>query len=411
MPVRLYAERLPVQLGFSWYRANPRDGLFDSKEQMKVLDDQMCDVATRTTRGRLHGSVSEDELRIPFVRDIQRVKTSVLFQRGNQKTQVFPYPKDPSVKNRMTHQYEVGEIAWSLATHLRLNPYLARAGALPHDVGHAPFGHAGEAVLDRMRRETYGLYFKHNIQSLVVIDDIFRNCDTGQLLDLTFEVRDTVVCHLGETSETEVVPYGALPDERANPKPLDLAELKRGDKVRLEDHRIFYPCTLEGCLVRVSDRISSVARDPEDAVRHNLISWASIPQIAKDVFRDGYGNVNASSIIKTLITSVIENSWDPYHHTIYSIKFGDREARAMKALYNFNFEQIYRHPTLVRDFLGFVPHYIETLYHHYTACDDNPLKRPMTPQEAIDVIAYMTDREVMEEMLRLKQVSDIKSIL
>lgn len=402
MTVHLYRQ-MPVQLEIPGFGMNAArmSGLNLGPEKQRYLDGELCDVAVRETRGRLHGKLQEDELRTPFERDTQRISTSEIFQRTIGKTQVFPLPMDPTVRNRMTHAMEVARISRSIAIFLRLNPDLAEAIGYAHDVGHSPFGHAGEAVLDRIRQRMLGLYHKHNIQGLITIDDLYRNRDSGEPIDATFETRDGIVCHLGETSESEIIPWGAYKGEE--PKSLDLAVLKRGDIKVLEEHRISFPSTLEGCVVRLSDRISSVARDPEDAVKHGIISWSDLPELCQKVFRNHDGQLNASSIIKTLVRSVILNSWDPTHHTIYSIRVGDRESRALNELYAFNFDKIYRHPTVTANFLYFVPYIVEILYLDYTISDDNPLHRKMSPQEAIDHISYMTDREAITEMERVKK--------
>ena len=421
MPVRplsFYGTRPHEQLSFKGFerqpavheqldlpglmKSRPLRGLLLTEEKEELLKNQVCSAATITTRGRLHGVVTEDVLRTPFERDIQRIRSSELLERLSHKTQCFPLPIDPNVRNRYTHSNENGGLSHDIARIVRLNPYLAQAGGLVHDVGHSPFGHAGEDTLDAIRRENFGLFHKHNIFGLILVDDIYRKRktgkpdDPGEPLDLTFETRDALVCHLGEIQENKLTPYGALDCEP--PKELDLASLKRGDVEKLELDRRFYPSTYEGCFVRFADRIISVSRDPEDAVKHGIISWDDIPQICKDVFKRPDGKVDASSIIKTLVWSLIANSWDETHMTVKVIRFGDREFEAMKALYDFNYERIYRHPRVIKEFLYFVEPIIRNLYLDYTLDREHPI----LPQEAIDKIAYMTDREAMAEMNRIK---------
>lgn len=407
MAVRLYRN---TQLTLPGFKPAPFHGLKTAREKLKALDGELCDVATRSTRGRLHNAFKEDVLRTPFERDAQRTAASILFQRLKDKTQAFPLPVDPSIRNRFTHTIEVARLARSMATILRLNPDLSEAGGLVHDLGHSPFGHAGEAVLNRIRQRELGLFHKHNIQGLILVDDLFRNEDTGEALDPTFETRDAGICHLGETSEKEIIPWGAFEGEA--PKEISLAQLKKGDVEVLEEHREFFPSTLEGCVVRFADRFSSVARDPEDAVRHGIITWKSIPGICQKTFKAKNGEVSASSIIKALVKSLILNSWDPTHHTIYSIRLGDQESNALNALYDFNMKNIYRHPRVIKEFLFFVPYIIETLYLNYTTDPDNPHKAIMAPQKAINHISYMTDNEAMDEMDRIKNTKfELKPIV
>jgi dGTPase len=409
MSVRIY-RRLPVQTYFPGLEPDTLRGLKLAREKLKVLDGELCDVATRDTRGRLHNAFEEDDLRTPFERDVQRAEASLIFLRETGKTQVFPMPNDLAVRNRYTHSREVARLSRSMATTLRLNPDLAEAMGLGHDLGHSPFGHAGEAVLNRIRHRVLGLFHKHNIQSLILIDDIYTNRDSGMPIDPTFETRDGVICHLGETKEREIIPWGGLEGEA--PKDLSLEELKKGNVKVLEDHRMFFPSTLEGCVVRFADRFSSVARDPEDAVRHKIITWESLPEICLKVFRGKNGSVNASSIIKTLVESLVENSWDETHHTIYSLKLGDRESEALNALYDFNMEKIYRHPRVIDEFLGFIPYIIEGIFLNYTIDADNPRGKIMSPQEAINAISYMTDKEAVDEIRRIKNSKfDLKPIV
>lgn len=399
--VKAYNPRPPQQLslpGIPAPRGHYPRGLALARERAMFLDDTMCDVATRRTRGRLHGSVEEDELRTAFERDWQRAASSELFLRERNKTQVFPLAIDPAVRNRLSHSFEVANLSECLAAYLRLNPDLARAIGLAHDVGHSPFGHAGEKVLDAIRQRELGLFHKHNIFSLTLIDEIFRKADTGEYLDLTFETRDGIICHLGETSEQEIIPWGALPAEP--PKDLSLAGLKKGDVERLEDHRVFYPSTLEGAVVRFADRISSVARDPEDAVKHNIIQWQDLPDLSRKVFAGKDGQVNASTIIKTLVQSLVENSWNETHQTIYSIKLGDIESQALNELYAFNFDRIYRHARVTDEFLSFAPFVVHTLFLNLTLEQQG---ETLSAQEAINRIAYMTDREAMSEIEKIKR--------
>ncbi len=395
MPVHRYCARPPIQLTLPGFKPNPMVGLKLTRDKLNILDGEMCDVATRHTRGRLHNILEEDYLRTPFERDVQRIRASELFFRTKDKTQVFPLPIDPAIRNRFTHSIEVAGLSESICQILRLNPDLAKAQGLTHDVGHSPFGHAGERILDAIRQKELKLYHKHNIFGLILIDDLYRSKDTGQPLDLTFETRDGMLCHLGETTEREIIPYGALPNEP--PKDPSLKELKRGNVRILEEHRVFFPATLEGGVTRFADRIAAVARDVEDAVRHEIIKWKDLPDLCQKVFADGHEHVHSSSIIKALVESLIYNSWNPTHHTIYSLKFGDREADALNKLYDFNSERIYHHPDVRDKFLYFVPYIMHNLYLDYT------LDRGMSVQEAINAIAYLTDREAIAGIERIKK--------
>ena len=212
------------------------------------------------TRGRdLY--VESDGLRTEFQRDRDRITHSKAFRRLMHKTQVFLSPEDDHYRTRLTHTLEVTQIARTIARGLALNEDLVEASALGHDLGHTPFGHAGERVLQKC----FSKDFTHYKQSLRVVEKLENG---GAGLNLTAEVRDGIVHHSGKIS----VPSGAM--------------------------------TLEGSVVKFADKIAYVNHDIDDAVRGGVISEDSIPRELCEVL--GFSH---SQRIATMVTSVIKYSF------------------------------------------------------------------------------------------------------
>ncbi|MGB9612860.1 MAG: dGTP triphosphohydrolase, partial [Candidatus Margulisiibacteriota bacterium] len=181
------------------------------------------------TKGRKHPE-EECDFRTAFQRDRDRIIHSKAFRRLKHKTQVFISPVEDHYRTRLTHTLEVAQIARTIARALRLNEDLTEAIALGHDLGHTPFGHAGEYVLDDILKENYGRRFLHNEQSVRVVEKIER---AGKGLNLCYEVLDGIRHH--------------TPDDP-------------------------WPETLEGQIVRLSDRIAYLRHDIEDAIRAGILT-------------------------------------------------------------------------------------------------------------------------------------------
>jgi dGTPase len=193
------------------------------------------------------------EIRTAFQRDRDRIIHAKSFRRLKHKTQVFLSPTGDHYRTRLTHTLEVSQIARTVAKALQLNEVLAEAIALGHDLGHTPFGHAGEAVLN----EIFPGGFSHNKQSLRVVDVLEKN---GRGLNLTAEVRDGILRHC--KGKGEILP---------------------GDPASL-------PSTLEGRVVRVCDIIAYVNHDLDDAIRGGVIVGSDIPRICLEVLGDSHAS-------------------------------------------------------------------------------------------------------------------------
>jgi len=229
----------------------------------------------------------EEDVRTCYQRDIDRIVHSKSFRRLMHKTQVFLQPEGDHYRTRMTHTLEVARIASTITRALGLNEDLAEAIAMGHDLGHTPFGHAGEDALTKCM----GKPFRHNEQSLRVVDDLERD---GMGLNLTHEVRDGILCHTGDR----------------------------------------WPRTLEGQIVRRSDQIAYVNHDIDDAIRAGILTNDDIPRAITEIL--GH---NHSNRINTLVTDIIRVSREAG-----AICLSPDVEKALKDLRSFMFENVYRNP-------------------------------------------------------------------
>jgi dGTPase len=240
-------------------------------------------VRSYDTRGRLRDE-EECGIRTPFQRDRDRVVHSKPFRRLKGKTQVFIDPAGDHYRTRMTHTLETTGIARVVARALRLNEDLVEAIGLGHDMGHTPFGHAGEEALDAALAERFEGRFRHNEQSLRI----------AERLNLTYEVRDGILTHTGERE----------------------------------------PETLEGKIVRIVDRVAYINHDIDDAIRHGILAESDLPGDEIAVLGD-----TGSARIDTLVHDLIETS-----ERQGDIAQGDEVGGAMLALRSFMFEHVYLGP-------------------------------------------------------------------
>jgi dGTPase len=261
-----------------------------------------------------------DPFRLEFARDETRILHSPPFRRLKHKTQVFLSPHNDHICTRMEHVLHVSSIASIIGRCLNLNTDLINAIAKGHDLGHPPFGHAGERVLDGILRDR-GVNggFKHEIHGLRVVDKL---TNYGAGLNLTYEVRDGIATHCGESFDRVIAP-----DRGRNLHLLENID-DRGD----------LPATLEGCLVRLVDRIAYLGRDLEDAIKARLIKKGDIPvDVAKKL-----GTENGQ-IIGVFVNDTIANSAGKD-----CVEMSAEVFELMTEFRNFNYERIYKHPEVER---------------------------------------------------------------
>ena len=309
--------------------------------------DCLSEIATKSanSKGRKVDEEQSD-LRTDFQRDRDRIIHCKSFRRLKHKTQVFLNPEGDHYRTRMTHTIEVSRIAGTIARALNLNEDLAEAIAMGHDLGHTPFGHAGEGALS----DCIGHEFRHNEQSLRVVDVLEKD---GQGLNLTYEVRMGILGHTGD--------------------------------------RI--PETMEGQIVRRSDQIAYVNHDIDDAVRAGILQDSDIPRSIRLALGDHH-----SQRINTLVCDMILSSREAG-----SIMLSPAVDQALKELRAFMFEKVYRNPlakgqeTKAQDML-------KRLYEYYFNHPD-ALPEDFQPQLSFDgmertvcdYIAGMTDNYAVDK--------------
>ena len=303
------------------------------------------------SRGRL---MAEDEcdLRPAFQHDRDRIIHSKAFRRLKHKTQVFLAPSGDHYRTRLTHTLEVSQIARTIARSLFLNEDLTEAISLGHDLGHTPFGHAGEAVLDKIMPGG----FRHPEQSLRVVDELEK-------LNLTHEVREGILKH--SKREGEILP----------------------------DDPELIPGTLEGQIVRIADTIAYITHDLDDALRAGLVTHEDIMDGARDII--GILGTTSSQRIDTMVRDIITTT---QKNNLEKISVSREAIEAARKLRRFLNDRVYYLPGLLQDFTR-ASKIITELFDYYLQNSDRFFqeagKSPDTEDlhiQVCDFIAGMTDR-------------------
>ena len=292
----------------------------------------------------------EADVRTCYQRDIDRIVHCKAFRRLMHKTQVFLQPEGDHYRTRMTHTLEVARIAQTITRALGLNEDLAEAIAMGHDLGHTPFGHAGEGALTKC----LGKPFRHNEQSLRVVDFLEKD---GQGLNLTHEVRNGILCHTGDP----------------------------------------WPDTLEGKVVRRSDQIAYVNHDIDDAIRAGILSDDDIPWAISDVLGRSHRDR-----INTLVVDAIMTSREAGE-----VMLSPTVEKALKDLRSFMFERVYRNP-VAKGEENKAQDMLQRMYEYYYTHPE-ALPEDFQPQMSFDglertvcdYIAGMTDNYAVDKFTEL----------
>ena len=316
----------------------PQKRIREAKEDLEL--NFLSPFASRAAQSQ--GRLRQEEpcqVRTAYERDVGRILYSLPFRRLRHKTQVFFDPQNDHVCTRMEHVLYVSYLAETIGKALGLNSDLIRAIALGHDLGHAPFGHAGETTLNQLiQAQDQGLTFSHEQHGLRVVDLLSEHKGRAGL-NLTFEVRDGIASHCGERyDEFELAPSKGKQEEDLIPGAL----------------RHDMPATLEGCLVRLADRMAYVGRDIEDATRSGLLYFDELPWDLRAIL--GHNN---SEIVDTLVKDVIDQSLGQ-EAIIMSQPIG----KALQKLIEINYEKIYLAPR-VRRYEIQVGNTLEALFEYY----------------------------------------------
>ena len=260
------------------------------------------------------------DIRPNYFRDIDRIIHSLSYTRYMDKTQVFTTQKNDHISKRMVHVQLVSKIARTIGRALCLNEDLIEAIALGHDIGHVPYGHLGERILNSISKECGEGIFMHNVQSVRTFMNVENN---GLGNNLTIQVLDGIMCHNGE----EFLPRY----EYKNKTEKEFMKDYRSCYKSKENINLLVPMTLEGCVVRVSDGIAYLGRDLEDANLLGLVSKKDLPKEITNVL--GFEN---RDIINTIILDIIENSLGKNY-----IAISESIYTAMNNLKTFNYQYIY----------------------------------------------------------------------
>src|SRR5262245_30970451 len=280
----------------------------NSREQLEVREREMLapqSAKSADTRGRLRPEV-EDEVRPAFQRDRDRIIHCKAFRRLKHKTQVFFAPTGDHYRTRLTHTLEVSQIARTIAKVLRLQEELTEAIALGHDLGHTPFGHAGERVIDRLMPGG----FNHYVQSLRIVDRLEND---GQGLNLTWEVRDGIAKHSKGKS-------GA---------PVGMSQTVRA-------------ATLEGQIMRVADLIAYVNHDIDDATRAGLVRAEDVPAQAVSIL-GATSSARIATLVKDGVTETLAGG-------LTEIRMSDRVLQAVLDLRSYLFDAVYENSIATAEF-------------------------------------------------------------
>ncbi len=290
------------------------------KENMALKNKFLSKYACQDSEAYRFKSIIDDDFRTPFYRDSDRIIYSLSYTRYMDKTQVFSFNSNDNISKRMTHVQMVSKVARTIGRALRLNEDLIEAAALGHDLGHVPFGHAGEKILNDISLEYGEGYFNHNIQSVRTLM-VLENNGVGS--NITLQVLDAIMCHNGELELKEYRPKKKTKEEF----------LDEYNKTYLDKNTVkkLVPMTLEGCVVRISDIIAYIGRDIEDAIRMGVIEKDEIPQEISSVL-----GLTNREIINTINVDLIEHSLDKDY-----LCMSEEVFQAIKKLKTFNYEHIY----------------------------------------------------------------------
>lgn len=304
---------------------------------------------SKNTRGR-EIPIEPCQIRTEFIRDRDRILHSKSFRRLKHKTQVFLSPQGDHYRTRLTHTLEVSQIARTISRALRLNEDLTEAISMGHDLGHTPFGHSGEDVLDELLPGG----FEHNEQSLRVVEKLEND---GEGLNLTFEVRDGILHHK-----------------------------KTGT-----------PATLEGVVVSLADRIAYINHDIDDAIRAGVLKESDLPAECVRVLGNSHGKR-----INTMILDVVEQSAGKP-----AVTMSARMYEQFDALRDFMFENVYKNPKakseeekakrVIHELFEYYLSHTEQLtneYAKYLVIDGKE-------RAVADYIAGMTDNYAVSEYMRI----------
>ena len=372
--------------------------LYEIKNDMYKKESRLNEYACKSNMGVRKEKETDDDIRPNFFRDIDRIIHTHSYTRYMDKTQVFSQIQNDHVSRRMLHVQLVSKIARTIGRYLNLNEDLIEASSLGHDVGHVPYGHVGERILNDISiREGEG-FFSHNIQSARTFMFLENN---GQGCNLTLQTLDGIMCHNGEFTQNVYEPF-----------------YKKNWDIFLEEYYNSYnskeilknlrPMTLEGCVTRISDIIGYIGRDIEDAIQMKIFSRDELPDSIISILGS-----NNKDIVNELILDIIKNSYGKSY-----ISISPKVYNALVDLKKFNYEHIY-YPAITEEQRQSFNIMINKLYYSYLEDLNNNsnrtdinkflskmskeyLEKNNNKRKVIDYIAGMTDSFLETQYEKLK---------
>lgn len=347
------------------------------------------------------------DIRPDFFRDIDRIIYSLAYMRYIDKTQVFSQNDNDMISKRIIHVQLVSKVARTIGRALNLNEDLIEAATLGHDLGHAPFGHVGESILNDISVKYGEGFFNHNVQSVRILSDI-ENGGNGS--NISIQVLDAILCHNGELLEPAYFPVSKSPEQFYNEYKKSYNDDKILKKIR--------PMTLEGCVVRISDVIAYIGKDIEDAIRLGVIDRNSIPREITNVL----GTTN-SEIVNNIIIDIINNSFSKNY-----IKMSENIFSAFSKLMKFNYENIYMKANTAEElnnykimFNDLCSYYMNALENNLIDCDiykvflnemnDEYNTKNSNARKILDFVSGMTDDYFMHQYNKYCNNKNVKTKL
>lgn len=263
----------------------------------------------------------KEDLRSDFERDYNRIINTTGYRRMKHKTQVFFSPKNDHICTRIEHVTHVESISYTIANYLGLNTELTKAIATAHDIGHSPFGHAGERIISEISEKEIGKKFWHERNGLEIVDKLELlndNKENSENLSLTYAVRDGIISHCGEIDEKNLKPRNEA---------IDLYSYERPNQ--------YAPYTWEGCVVKIADKISYLGRDIKDAIILGILD-EQLKELHELLGYKREETLNNTVMINSFIYDLCSNS-----NAENGLCFSDEMYRKIDAIKRFNYENIY----------------------------------------------------------------------
>lgn len=346
-------------------------------------------LAIREYKSKLYDN---EVIRSQFSIDVDKIIHSPFYNRGSDKTQVFSFYKNDDITRRASHVQLVSRIARRIGTALRLNLDLIEAIAIGHDIGHTPFGHKGEHYLSELYHEDTGRYFNHNVHSVRALQRI-SGCN------LTLQTLDGILCHCGEKVNEKYEPHDML----------DFAEFNRIFETCYIDQSTIgelRPCTLEGCVVRISDMIAYLGKDRQDAIRlgirndfQNTAIGKSNSELLQNVVDDIIANSIgqpylslSSDVFDDMVTWQRENNEKIYQRAEMTEQYENIVKPMMKKMYALFLNDLYKENTTSLIYKGYLNLYVGGFYKR----DNGDLLEKNYSDIVVDFIASMTDDYFLE---------------